>query len=59
MGAGYSSVAIADKTIHTIGDLCLKTDAELMGVKNFGSTSLNEIKRQLEQLGLSLRKLEQ
>lgn len=51
--------ALALLNIHTIGDLCLKTDAELMGVKNFGSTSLNEIKRQLEQLGLSLRKLEQ
>ena len=51
--------ALALLNIHTIGDLCLKTDAELMGVKNFGSTSLNEIRRQLEQLGLSLRKLEQ
>ncbi|MHC4386503.1 MAG: DNA-directed RNA polymerase subunit alpha C-terminal domain-containing protein, partial [Planctomycetota bacterium] len=35
-----------------------KTEAELLGCKNFGVTSLNEIKERLEGLGLSLRKLE-
>ena len=45
--------------IQTIGELCMRTDAELMGVKNFGMTSLLEIKEKLAALGLSLRKLEE
>ena len=44
--------------IRTIGDLILKTDAELLGCKNFGVTSLNEIKNAIGQYGLSLRSLE-
>ena len=44
--------------IRTIGELTRRTDAELLGVKNFGVTSLNEIKKALTNLGLSLRKLE-
>ena len=43
--------------IGTIGDLAMRTEAELMGVKNFGSTSLDEIKERLEAHNLSLRKL--
>ncbi|MHC4646170.1 MAG: tetratricopeptide repeat protein [Planctomycetota bacterium] len=44
--------------IHTVGDLVQKTDAELLGCKNFGVTSLNEIKKTIENLGLSLRTLD-
>jgi len=44
--------------IHTIGDLTRKTEAELLGCKNFGVTSLNEIKRGLANIGLSLRSLD-
>jgi DNA-directed RNA polymerase subunit alpha len=44
--------------IRTIGELILKTEAELLGVKNFGVTSLTEIKQILESLGLNLRKLD-
>lgn len=44
--------------IETIGDLVMKTEAELMGVKNFGMTSLVEIKEKLEEQGLSLRSME-
>ncbi len=44
--------------IRTIGDLTHKTEAELLGVKNFGVTSLNEIKKTLSNLGLSLRTLD-
>jgi len=44
--------------MHTIGDLTRKTDAELLGVKNFGVTSLNEIKKAIGNLGLSLRALD-
>jgi len=44
--------------VHIIGELTQKTDAELLGCKNFGVTSLNEIKRNLANLGLSLRSLD-
>ena len=44
--------------VHTISDLTHKTEAELLGVKNFGVTSLNEIKRGLTNVGLSLRSLD-
>jgi DNA-directed RNA polymerase subunit alpha len=42
----------------TVGELISKTEAELLGCKNFGVTSLEEIKERLEKLGLSLRKLD-
>jgi DNA-directed RNA polymerase subunit alpha len=44
--------------IQTIGDLAARTEAELMGVKNFGATSLDEVKIRLEENGLGLRALE-
>ena len=44
--------------LRTIGELTHKTEAELLGCKNFGVTSLNEIKKALENLGLSLRRLD-
>ncbi len=44
--------------IQTLGDLASHTEAELMGVKNFGATSLKEIRERLTEMNLSLRKLE-
>lgn len=44
--------------IRTIGDLISRTEAELMGVKNFGQTSLDEIKEKLVSRGLSFRSLD-
>ena len=44
--------------LRSIGELTNKTEAELLGVKNFGVTSLNEIKKALTNLGLSLRSLD-
>lgn len=41
--------------IKSIGELCSRSEAELLAVKNFGHTSLNEIKQRLGELGLSLR----
>ena len=38
--------------IHTMGDLVSHTEAELMGVKNFGATSLTEVKQKLVEMGL-------
>jgi len=43
--------------IHTLGDLATRTEAELMGVKNFGATSLDEVKLKLTEFNLALRQL--
>ncbi len=45
-------------SLRTIGELTSKTDAELLGCKNFGVTSLNEIKKALGDIELSLRSLD-
>jgi DNA-directed RNA polymerase subunit alpha len=50
--------AIQFLNIQTIGDLATRTEAELMGVKNFGATSLVEIQGKLADFALSLRTLE-
>ena len=44
--------------IQTLGDLASHTEAELMGIKNFGATSLKEIREKLVENGLELRKLD-
>ncbi|UCD48538.1 MAG: tetratricopeptide repeat protein, partial [Phycisphaerales bacterium] len=44
--------------LHSVGELTRTTEAELLGCKNFGVTSLNEIKKALAGLGLSLRSLD-
>jgi DNA-directed RNA polymerase subunit alpha len=44
--------------VQSIGELAARTEAELMGVKNFGQNSLDEIKRKLVEMGLSLRELD-
>lgn len=41
--------------IATLSELTSRSEAELLAIKNFGQTSLNEIKRQLAVIGLSLR----
>jgi len=53
-----SRKALQRLNINTIGDLAARTEDELLGCKNFGQTSLNEIKQQLTSFGLGLRKLE-
>jgi DNA-directed RNA polymerase subunit alpha len=45
--------------IQSLGDLVSHTEAELMGVKNFGATSLTEVKQRLNEYGLALRKLDE
>jgi DNA-directed RNA polymerase subunit alpha len=44
--------------VASVGELATRTEAELLGVKNFGQTSLLEIKQRLQELGLGLRKLD-
>ncbi len=45
---------LAKMNIHTLGDLIQKSETELLSYKNFGETSLSEIKRILVQKGLRL-----
>jgi DNA-directed RNA polymerase subunit alpha len=40
--------------ITTVGQLAMKTEAEMLKYRNFGKKSLNEIKDKLQGLGLSL-----
>ena len=41
--------------VQTVGDLITKSEADLLATKNFGQTSLNEMKQKLGELGLSLK----
>ncbi|HLX61427.1 MAG TPA: DNA-directed RNA polymerase subunit alpha C-terminal domain-containing protein [Planctomycetota bacterium] len=41
--------------IETIGDLCEKSEADLLATKNFGQTSLTEVKQKLGELNLGLK----
>ena len=53
-----SRKALALLGVTSIGDLVMKTEAELMGVKNFGMTSLVEIRERLTEMGMGLRTME-
>ena len=44
--------------INIVEDITKCTEAELLGCKNFGMTSLEEIKKCLKEYGMSLRRLE-
>jgi DNA-directed RNA polymerase subunit alpha len=54
-----SRKALQRLNINTVAELASRTEAELLGCKNFGQTSFNEIKQQLASIGLGLRKLEE
>ena len=41
--------------INTVADLAQKTEEDMMKVRNLGRKSLDEVKKKLEELGLSLR----
>ena len=45
---------LAKMNIRTLGDLVRRTEQELLSFKNFGETSLSEIKQLLESKGLRL-----
>jgi DNA-directed RNA polymerase subunit alpha len=40
--------------VRTVAELVSKDEAELLAVRSFGKTSLREVKRKLEEMGLSL-----
>ncbi len=49
-----STNCLAQANIKTIGELVMKTEAEMLSYRNFGKKSLNEIKDVLAKMGLSL-----
>ncbi|MBN1844434.1 MAG: tetratricopeptide repeat protein [Sedimentisphaerales bacterium] len=51
--------ALQRLNINTIGDLTQCTEAELLGCKNFGMTSLMEVKQRLKERGIALRTLDE
>lgn len=50
--------ALQALNIQTLGELAIRTEAELMGIKNFGTTSLIEIGEKLKEHGLELRNID-
>jgi len=66
MSAGVSELLLSVRSrkclqrlnLNSVGDLVRCTEAELLGCKNFGLTSLYEIKQRLKDKGLSLRVLQ-
>jgi len=49
-----SSNCLREAKIKTLADLVVKTEEEMLALKNFGKKSLNEIKTLLNAMGLSL-----
>jgi len=49
-----SRAALATLGIKTVGDLAGTSEETLLACKNFGQTSLAEVKAKLKDLGLSL-----
>ena len=47
--------ALAQLKAVTVGDIMRHTENELLSLKNFGSTSLNELKARLTEFGVGLR----
>ena len=45
---------LESETIHTVRDLVQKTEDQLLEVRNFGETTLNEVKEKLSDLGFYL-----
>jgi len=54
-----SRKALQRLNINTLGDLAQRSEEELLACKNFGQTSLTELKAELEKNGLGFRKLEE
>ena len=50
--------ALQALNIQSLGELAIRTEAELMGIKNFGTTSLVGINEKLKEHGLELRNID-
>ena len=53
-----SRKALQRLNINSVGELASRTEDELLGCKNFGTTSLNELKQVLAQFNITFRKLD-
>jgi DNA-directed RNA polymerase subunit alpha len=49
-----ASNCMREEKIETVGELVRRSKDDLLQVKNFGKTSLREIEKKLDELGLSL-----
>lgn len=49
-----ASNCLESARIETVGQLVVQTDADLLKLRSFGRTSLREVKRKLQDLGLDL-----
>ena len=49
-----ASNCLETANINTVGDLVAKTEEELLAIKNFGKTTLKEVKKKLAQLNLTI-----
>jgi DNA-directed RNA polymerase subunit alpha len=49
-----SANCLSSEKIETIGELVSRSEAELLKVRNFGKTSLREVKKKLSDMGLQL-----
>ncbi len=47
--------ALENLNIQTLGDLASRSEPELLACRNFGQTSLNEVRQRLSEYGLRLR----
>ncbi len=45
---------LESENIQTIGDLCNRSETDLLKLRNFGKTTLKEIKKKLNEMGLDL-----
>jgi DNA-directed RNA polymerase subunit alpha len=48
--------ALATLNVNTLGDLAAKTEADFLTIKNFGQTSLEELKSKIAEHGIILQK---
>ena len=49
-----ASNCLTSENIQTIGELVVRSEPDLLKVRNFGKTSLKEVKKKLSDMGLSL-----
>ena len=54
-----SSNCLQGEKINTVGDLVNMSEADLLGLRNFGKTSLEEVTAKLVDLGLTLSRTEE
>lgn len=48
--------ALAFLNVNTLGDLAQKAESDFLGIKNFGQTSMDELKKKIAEFGVTLKK---